>query len=108
MESNATHPDHLYKVVSIENWEQSRQASYLCLSPFDDQFVHFAKEQQLQKVIDKFWAQSPEYMVLKIDPSKLIGKLVFEANPGGTQKYYHLYNGKIPLNAIIEATPRKQ
>lgn len=47
-------------------------------------------------------------MVLKIDPSKLIGKLVFEVNPGGTQKYYHLYNGKIPLNAVIEAIPRNQ
>ena len=27
--------------------------------------------------------------------------MVLEANPGGAAKYYHLYNGSIPLSAVI-------
>jgi peptide deformylase len=30
--------------------------------------------------------------------------LAFETNPGGSTKYYHLYDGFIPVNSIVEST----
>jgi uncharacterized protein (DUF952 family) len=57
----------------------------------------------LDKIIEKYWAGVSEYVVLKIETAKLSGKLVLEANPAGTNKYYHLYNGSIPSNAIVES-----
>lgn len=103
MQKNPLTPEVLYKVLSLENWEKSQTATHLYLAPLDDVFIHFATKEQLQKVIDKFWEGTPSFLILKINAALLEGKLVFEANPGGSNKYYHLYHGKIPLSAVINA-----
>jgi len=98
-------PKYLYKVLSVQNVEESLRSPVLKLPPEDDRFIHLAKKEQLEQIIDKYWNNSPKFFILKIDTEKLPGKLVFEANPGGKSKYYHLYNGSIPLNAIVESRP---
>ncbi len=70
----------------------------------DKEFIHLAKEDQVDGVISKFW-NNKNPIILKLDSSKIVGKLVYETNPGGTTKYYHLYEGQIPLIAVIEARP---
>lgn len=98
-----TTPQYLYKVLSVENWKQSQSTKSLTLSADDQAFIHFSREDQLERITSKYWSSVPEYMILKINTAKLHGKLVFEANPGGTSMYYHLYNGSIPLEAIEES-----
>ena len=97
---------YLYKTLSLENWHLSQNQNVLKLSAMDDQFIHFATANQLEKVIQKFWANVPQFLVLKIETKKLVGDLIFEKNPGGHDKYYHLYNGSVPLASVVEATIR--
>jgi uncharacterized protein (DUF952 family) len=92
-------PAYLYKVVSPENWEAS--VKVVKLSADDQAFIHFSTEDQLPRILSKYWSGS-KYVILKVDTSKLPGKMVYEANPGGENRYYHLYNGSIPLNAVVE------
>ena len=66
----------------------------------DTEFIHFSLYHQLDRIIQKYFKDEKEYVVLKINPSKLEGTLVFETNPGGVNKYYHLYEGAIPLDSI--------
>jgi uncharacterized protein (DUF952 family) len=73
------------------------------LNEADQDFIHLAREDQLDRIVGKYWDKNPEYVVLKIDTKKLPGKVVFEANPGGENKYYHLYDGSIPLKAVVES-----
>jgi uncharacterized protein (DUF952 family) len=94
-------PTYLYKVLSMDDWAKSSETVHL--SSMDADFIHLSTEDQLDKIIEKYWAGVSGYVVLKIETAKLSGKLVLEANPGGTNKYYHLYNGSIPLNAIVES-----
>lgn len=96
-------PTYLYKIVSKSAWEASQHDSHLHLSEDDALFVHFSEDHQLERILDKYW-QDQEYYVLKVDVSKLEGNLVKETNPGGVNKYFHLYHGKIPLSAVIENT----
>lgn len=96
-------PKTLYKILSVENWEKSQGRELLVLPDFDRPFIHFALEEQLPRILDKYWKDASEYYLLTIDVSKLKGKLVFESNPGGSAKYYHLYDGSIPLSAVAEA-----
>jgi uncharacterized protein (DUF952 family) len=103
LEIVAETPPYLYKVLSLANWEASQKRKDLILPAKDDVFIHFSKEGQVEHVIKKHW-NNASYILLKIDTSKLPGKLVLEANPGGTEKYYHLYEGSIPLTAIVEYT----
>ncbi len=105
MEEALERPPYLYKVLSMDDWAKSCKTVHL--SSADADFIHFSTDDQLDKIIEKYWAGVPEYIVLKIDTRKLQGKLVLEANPGGTNKYYHLYNGSIPLSAVVESKVRK-
>ncbi len=93
----------LYKVLHLGEWRKSQNSEKVLLSPFDDAFIHLATEEQLNRIITKFFADDREVVILKLDPNKLQGNLVYESNPGGSTKYYHLYNGSIPLNAILES-----
>lgn len=93
-------PTYLYKILSVENWEKSH--AIIELPSSDNAFIHLATEEQLSKIIEKYWNHTPEFVVLKIDTKKLIGDLVFETNPGGKIKYYHLYHGCIPREAVVE------
>lgn len=96
-------PKTLYKILSVENWEASQGRENLALPDFDRPFIHFALEEQLPRILDKYWKDVSAYYLLTIDVSKLKGNLVFESNPGGSAKYYHLYNGSIPLAAVAAA-----
>lgn len=96
-------PHYLYKVLSMEDWRKSQGLPSVSLPAADDDFIHFSREDQLDRLLTKYWADEAEFIILKIDTTKLPGKMVFEANPGGSSKYYHLYNGCIPSDAIAES-----
>jgi|GEM_PF-1433655 len=93
-------PAYLYKILSVDDWANSCKRVHL--SKMDKDFIHFSTEEQLDRIVSKYWADVSEYVVLKVETEKLPGDLRFEANPGGASKYYHLYNGSIPLGAIVE------
>lgn len=98
-------PQYLYKIVSPEEWQMSQESQEVKKSPLDTAFIHLATEEQIIHVTEKFW-KDKAYLVLKLDPSKLKGRLVLETNPGGSTRYYHLYDGSIPLDAVTDVIPR--
>jgi uncharacterized protein (DUF952 family) len=96
-------PSFLYKVLTSEDWKKSQSQNSVILSKDDQDFIHLATEEQLPRITGKYWSKVPEYVVLKLDTNQLSGRLVYEVNPGGENKYYHLYQGSIPLKAVLEA-----
>lgn len=96
-------PQYIYKVLSVQDWKASQGTKFVKLPDMDTHYVNLATKEQLTRVIIKYWASSPDFVILKLETKKLPGKLVLEANPGGTTKYYHLYNGSIPLDAVVES-----
>lgn len=100
-------PPYLYKVLSMENWQTSKEQESIQLPSDDAAFIHFSREDQLARLITKYWSNAGEFVVLKIDTAKLPGKMIYEANPGSQNKYFHLYDGKIPLDAVVEVALNK-
>jgi uncharacterized protein (DUF952 family) len=103
MEETNECPQYLYKILSLKNWQATDTMKAVQLSRDDDAFIHFSTLDQLERILNKFWPDAPEVVILKIDAQKLEGNLVFESNPGGINRYYHLYNGFIPINSIIDS-----
>ena len=97
-------PSYLYKILSLENWEQSQSQSFIILPKMDKKFIHLAKKDQLDKIKKKYWSNESEYIVLKIDTTQILGKLIYETNPGKSNKYYHIYDGSIPLKSIVKSS----
>jgi uncharacterized protein (DUF952 family) len=96
-------PQYLYKIVSPESWQKSQAQKVLETSSFDEDFIHLATEEQLPHVAQKFWNNKP-YIILTLDTKKLSGRLIYETNPGGATLYYHLYEGNIPLEAVMDVS----
>jgi len=96
------HHPYLYKIISVKDWEDSQQENNLKLSPMDDKFIHLATEAQIDGILDKYWKNESRFVILKIQTDKIQGKLVFETNPGGTTRYFHLYDGYIPFDSIVD------
>lgn len=94
---------YLYKILSYQNWQASQAKNAIILSAEDVAFIHLSTEEQLQRILAKYWKGAPQVVLLKLKTDKFQGKLVLEANPGGKTKYYHLYEGFIPFSAIVEA-----
>lgn len=100
-------PDYLYKVLSKTAWEESQQGKSLSLNADDTSFIHLSTGAQLPRITDKFF-KGIDYVILKVETKKMQGRLVFETNPGGENKYYHLYDGVIPLEAVVEVVKGDQ
>ncbi len=96
-------PSYLYKILSYRNWQATIGRKVVILDSADKEFIHFSTAEQLDGIVQKYWATAPQFVVLKIDVSRVQGQLKYEANPGGSNQYYHLYNGYIPIQAIAEA-----
>lgn len=92
----------LNKILSRDKWQSSVGKDRLEGSELDlqDGFVHFSTDEQLFKTLEKFYP-GKERIVVRVDSSKLVGDLIYETNPGGETKYYHLYEGHIPMESII-------
>jgi uncharacterized protein (DUF952 family) len=98
---------YLYKIVSPETWKISQSEEKLSLPSSDDAFIHLAKEEQVAKIATKFFPNQ-DYFLLTLDSTKLKGRLVEEVNPGGSNSYYHLYEGSIPTASVIKSEMFKQ
>jgi uncharacterized protein (DUF952 family) len=96
-------PQYLYKIVSPEEWQDSLLKNQVVASPLDKNFIHLATENQVAHVAQKFW-KGKSYIILKLDSKRITGRLIYETNPGGTTQYYHLYEGKIPLDAVVDTS----
>ena len=101
--SQSSPPEYLYKVVSQEQWQMSRHHHKIVLPSMDDDFIHLAKEDQVAHIVRKFW-DNKDHIILKLATKKLVGRLIYETNPGGSTQYYHLYEGNIPLDAVVDTS----
>lgn len=95
-------PEVLYKILSLENWKSSSGQDRLLTPPSDNSFIHFSTEKQYQKVIDEKF-KNTHYAVLTVEVAKLVGELKLEPNNARTEQFYHLYDGHIPMKAIMHA-----
>jgi uncharacterized protein (DUF952 family) len=101
MHQENSSPEYLYRIVSTEQWGESLRQNQVVNSSIDKDFIHLATEEQLAHITQKFW-NNRNHIIIKLASKKLAGRLVYEANPGGTTLYYHLYDGNVPLDAVVE------
>jgi uncharacterized protein (DUF952 family) len=99
-------PTFLYKISSLEDWQSSKDRPTLKLNAMDTAFIHLATKEQLARILEKFWANARDAVILQLDVSKLQGRLALERNPGGATEYYHLYDGAIPIEAVVKVLNR--
>lgn len=95
----------IYHIVLPEVWEQVKdKRNYEHQSLETEGFIHCSYEEQLDAVIERYYSDADELVILKIDTGKLTSKLVSEPSTGG-KVYPHVY-GTLNLDAVVETAGR--
>ena len=97
----------IYHILLPEKWETVKHNStYAAESLENEGFIHCSYDDQLEGVIERYYPDAPEVVILKLDINKLTSKLVSEPSTGG-EVYPHIY-GPINLGAVVSADARTQ
>jgi uncharacterized protein (DUF952 family) len=96
----------IYHIVLPEIWEQVRnEPLYRHESLAAEGFIHCSYEAQIDGVIERYYADTDELVILTIDTDKLAARLVAEPSTGG-EVYPHIY-GPLNMAAVVNAETRK-
>ncbi len=95
----------IYHIVLPGIWEAIKANTfYEAASLADEGFIHCSYWDQLDAVIERYYADAGKIVVLSIDTDKLTSTLVSERSTGG-EPYPHIY-GPINTDSIVEAVTR--
>lgn len=67
-------------------------------------FIHCCTAQQLPGVVERYYGEAPEQVLLTLSLSGLIDPPVWENTSGTEELFPHVYQA-IPVEAIVDATP---
>lgn len=95
----------IYHVVRLKDWKEAlTQGFYEAASLATEGFIHASKEGQVKGVLDRYYQEETDLLLLHIDESKLTAQLKYELAPSANEEFPHIY-GTLNLAAVIEATP---
>ncbi len=91
----------IYHIVTPEVWAKVKDENeYEAESLATEGFIHCSYRNQLDGVLERYYANQSKVVVLHINPHLLTANLVAEPSTGG-EVYPHVY-GKINKAAIVE------
>lgn len=91
----------IYHIIKAEDWLQvSKKETYAPASLSSEGFIHFSKEDQINDVLNRYYKNEPDLLLIKVDVNKLESELKIEEVLD--HGYFpHLY-GKLNLNAVVD------
>lgn len=95
----------IYHIVLPEVWDEAKHKTFYEADSLESEgFIHCSYADQLDGVIERYYADAGKIVVLSIDPNKLTSTLVSEPSTND-EPYPHIY-GPINLDAVVEAVER--
>ncbi len=94
----------IYHVVSKTRWKTAlAQGYYEADSLATDGFIHASKESQVAGVLDRYYQNQPDLLLLHIDETKLEAELKYELAPSVNEEFPHIF-GRLNTDAVIKTT----
>ena len=92
----------IYHVVSKANWQKFENvAEYVAESLQSEGFIHCSTEAQTAGVLERYYANVPNLLLLHIEEQYLRSELKYEPSPDGSDLFPHVF-GPINRDAIVE------
>jgi uncharacterized protein (DUF952 family) len=97
----------IYHVVTKTNWEAAlAKGFYEADSLPKEGFIHTNKENQVQGVLQRYYKNQTNLLLLHIDESKLTALLKYELAPSINEEFPHIY-GRLNIDAVVRITDLK-
>jgi len=92
----------IYHVTTKAAWEQALQNGfYETASLQTEGFIHNSTQQQVSGVLDRYYKNATDLLLLHIDESKLTSPLKYELAPSVNEEFPHIF-GPVNLDAVVE------
>ncbi len=98
----------IYHVVTAANWQKALQTAgpggqgfYEADSLALEGFIHTSNAEQVKGVLDRYYKEQTNLLLLHIDENKLTAPLKFELAPSVNEKFPHIY-GPLNIDAVTK------
>lgn len=93
----------IYHVVSEIDWQYALENGfYEAESLAKEGFIHASKATQVAGVLERYYRDKTDLMLLHIDETKLTSPLKYELAPSVNEAFPHIY-GRLNLDAVVKA-----
>lgn len=90
----------IYHLTTLSEWQKAQNEGVYIHGGFEkDGFIHCSDHYQLKSTANRFYRETPQLIVLEIDPALCDAELVYENLEGGEMPFPHLY-GTLPVSAV--------
>lgn len=91
----------IYHITNKVQWQQAlAQGYYEAPSLALEGFIHLSEKEQVQGVLERYYQQQTNLVLLHIDTSKLTMPLKYEMASSINEAFPHLY-GRLNLEAVV-------
>ncbi|MEO7305913.1 MAG: DUF952 domain-containing protein [Ferruginibacter sp.] len=92
----------IYHVVTATDWQKAvQQGFYEATSVALEGFIHTSKAEQVQGVLERYYAGQSDLLLLHIDETKLTSPLQYELAPSVNEMFPHIY-GPLNIDAVTK------
>lgn len=92
----------IYHVTTNAGWQQAlEQGFYHHISLEKEGFIHNCSRAQLAGVLDRYYKNEKDLLVLHIDEKLLKAALKYELAPSVNEEFPHIY-GPINIDAVVQ------
>ncbi|MBL0146571.1 MAG: DUF952 domain-containing protein [Chitinophagaceae bacterium] len=94
----------IYHVIKQQDWQTAlQQGFYEAASLATEGFIHASKQEQVQGVLERYYKDATDLLLLHIDETKLTAPLKYEMAPSVNEMFPHIF-GRLNLDAVLKAT----
>jgi len=100
----------IFHIATADEWAAAQRAGSYTTSTYgitlaDEGFIHASRADQWQGVLERFYGEVSEPLVLlEVDPERLTAPVVEESPPGTDEAFPHIY-GPLNPDAVVQVTP---
>ena len=92
----------IYMVIRTADWKAAQlKGCYESLSLSTEGFIHCSLKNQVPGVLERYFKNQENLLLLKIDPARVEAEIKFEGKT--SEKFPHIY-GPLNLNAVLDVT----
>jgi uncharacterized protein (DUF952 family) len=92
----------IYHVTTKASWQKAlADGSYSAPSLESEGFIHNSTEAQVAGVLERYYKNQTDLLLLHIDESKLTAPLKYELAPSVNELFPHVF-GPINVEAVVE------
>ena len=92
----------IYHVVTEANWQKAQQQGfYEAESLATEGFIHTSKAEQVAGVLERYYKDQSNLLLLHVDETKLTAPLKYELAPSINEEFPHIF-GSLNVDAVVK------